>query len=80
MWVWVSTDTDTMIPVNTSLTCRYKKYLYELPVGIHFQYPSPTRCGFYPRIPVNTNFFDIPTCDDDFTADNGDKFRLTTKR
>jgi len=58
----VSTGTDTMIPVTASLTCRYKKYLNLLPVSIHFQFLFPTRCGFYLRIPTNTNYFDIPNC------------------
>jgi len=48
---------DTMIRVSAPLTCGYKKYLYLLPADIHFQYPFPTRCGFYP----DTNFFDIPS-------------------
>jgi len=53
--------TDTMILVPASLTYMYKKYPYPLPAGIHFQYLFSTRCGFYPRIPMGTDFFNIPT-------------------
>jgi len=49
-----------MIPVHVPLTCGYKKYSYSLSgvsiFNIHF---LPIR--FYLQIPVDTNFFDIPS-------------------
>jgi len=59
--VRVSTTIDTMIPVPVPLTCGYKKYLYPLFADIHLQYPFPTRCEFYLRIPAGTNFLAIPS-------------------
>jgi len=47
-------DTRTR-PVNM----RVSKIL--VPAGSGF--PFSTRCGFYPRIPASTGFFDIPRWD-----------------
>jgi len=63
-----------MIPVPTPLTCGHKKYSYPLPkVSIYNIYFLPC-CGFYLRISVDTNFFDIPNDNegDDVAYDDDD--------
>jgi len=34
----------------------------KIPVPVTHGHPFPTHCGFYPRIPADTDFFDIPSC------------------
>jgi len=49
-----------MIPVSAPINMRILKIHIQLSVGIHFQYSFSIRCEFYTRIPMSTNFFDIP--------------------
>jgi len=52
------------------LTCGYKKYTYPLLASIHLQYSFSIHCGFYLRIPMGTNFFDIPRVEGLTTQDS----------
>jgi len=57
-----------------------KVYQYPLPEDIYFQYLFPTCWGFYPHIPVGTDFFDIPGQVKPTLRDSRDRSGLAERR